>query len=43
VLERYFARCTTVIVREGGRSSTLRRSGQIPEAAAYWIPRLRGV
>jgi hypothetical protein len=32
-----------VIVREGGRSSIPRRLGPITRAAAYWIPRMRGV
>src|SRR3954447_23887017 len=32
-----------VIVREGGRSSNPRHLDAISKAAAYWIPRLRGV
>ncbi|BAR59193.1 hypothetical protein NK6_6039 [Bradyrhizobium diazoefficiens] len=31
-----------VIVREGGRSSIPETAGGYGEAAAYWIPRLRG-
>jgi len=33
---------TVVIAREGGRSSIPEGSMSYGEAAAYWIPRLRG-
>jgi hypothetical protein len=32
----------TVIVREGGRSSTQRPFGSITGVSDYWMPRLRG-